>query len=379
MNDLKLTLADIASGLSRRASLPLRYSEDFVRAFFKTIEDGLMHDNLVKIKGFGTFKLVSVDARESINVNTGERFEIAQHTKVSFTPDAALRDAVNKPFLEFETVILNDSVDTAMMEKVDEVEDEEIPMAVVAEKVEQVEEPAPLPNVEPEQEPEPQVELEIEPEPVQEPEAEVASTDVEKVESTPEPEPKAEVKPEAEPTESLVATQEQTPTQPEAQSTTQPEAQSTAQNDVCSSKHSCRTQTLCYLLVAVLFMVIGYAIDYYWHPFALPEIKFEPKVEAPAEPAEPVNEPMTSTIKNNIPSEASNYPQVEDGEYWIVGVEGTEVMRPGKTLLNFSLKYYNSQDFVNYICVMNDITNPNIVPLDKELKMPKLQKKETKE
>ena len=378
MNELKLTLADIASGLSRRASLPLRYSEDFVRAFFKTIDDGLMHDNLVKVKGFGTFKLVSVDARESINVNTGERFEIAQHTKVSFTPDAALRDAVNKPFLEFETVILNDSVDTAMMEKVDEVEDEEIPTAVVAEKVEPVEEPAPLPKAEPEQEPEPQVEPEIVPEPAPEPEAEVASTDAEKVVIAPEAEPKAEVKPKTEPAESVVAAQEQTPTQSQVQTPTQPAGQSTVQKDVCSSKR-CWNQTLCYIIVAVLFMAIGYAIDYYWHPFALPEIKFEPKVEAPAEPTEPVSEPVASTAQNNIPAEASNYPQVEDGEYWIVGVEGTEVMRPGKTLLNFSLKYYKSQDFVNYICVMNDITNPNIVPLDKELKMPKLQKKETKE
>ena len=378
MNELKLTLADIASGLSRRASLPLRYSEDFVRAFFKTIDDGLMHDNLVKVKGFGTFKLVSVDARESINVNTGERFEIAQHTKVSFTPDAALRDAVNKPFLEFETVILNDSVDTAMMEKVDEVEDEEIPTAVVAEKVEPVEEPAPLPKAEPEHEPEPQVEPEIVPEPAPELEAEVASTDAEKVEIAPEAEPKAEVKPKTEPAEAVVAAQEQTPTQSQVQTPTQPAGQSTVQKDVCSSKR-CWTQTLCCIIVAVLFMAIGYAIDYYWHPFALPEIKFEPKVEAPAEPTEPVSEPVASTAQNNIPAEASNYPQVEDGEYWIVGVEGTEVMRPGKTLLNFSLKYYKSQDFVNYICVMNDITNPNIVPLDKELKMPKLQKKETKE
>lgn len=368
MNELKLTLADIASGLSRRASLPLRYSEDFVRAFFKTIDDGLMHDNLVKVKGFGTFKLVSVDARESINVNTGERFEIAQHTKVNFTPDAALRDAVNKPFLEFETVILNDSVDTAMMEKVDEVEDEDIPMAVVAEKVEQVEEPVPIPNAEPEQKPEPQVEPEIEPEPVPEPDAEAALTEVEKVDIAPETEPKAEVKPNAEPVESVVTSQIQAPTQSEVQST--------IQQDVCSSKRCSWNQALCYFLMAVLFMAIGYAIDYYWHPFALPEIKFESNIETPVEPAEPVSEPVPSTAQNNIPSEASNYPQVEDGEYWIVGVEGTEVMRPGKTLLNFSLKYYKSQDFVNYICVMNDITNPNIVPLDKELKMPKLQKKE---
>ena len=130
MSEQKLTPVDIASGLSRRASVPLRYSEDFVRSFFRAIEEGLVHDNVVKVKGFGTFKTVSVDPRESIDVNTGARIEIAGHAKVSFTPDAALRDAVNKPFLEFETVILDEATDTAAMESLDE-----IPVAVVAEPV----------------------------------------------------------------------------------------------------------------------------------------------------------------------------------------------------------------------------------------------------
>ena len=80
MTEGKLTAADLASGLSRRASLPMRYSEEFVRSFFSVIADGLTRDNMVKVKGFGTFKLIGIEARESINVNTGERIEIAGHT-----------------------------------------------------------------------------------------------------------------------------------------------------------------------------------------------------------------------------------------------------------------------------------------------------------
>jgi len=75
------------------------------------------------------------------------------------------------------------------------------------------------------------------------------------------------------------------------------------------------------------------------------------------------------------PPEVLAYPQVEGGEYYIVGIKGTEVMKAGKTLLNISIKYYQSKDYVEYICVMNGIKNPDIVPLDKELKIPELKHK----
>ena len=137
---------------------------------------------------------------------------------------------------------------------------------------------------------------------------------------------------------------------------------------------------LCYILTALLFMLIGYIIAYYWRPVELPDFSVKESQEQVI-PAEEEPEPETPAVESQpakpaIPAETRDYPQVEGGEYWIVGVEGTEVMRPGKTLLNFSLQYYKSKDFVNYICTMNDIKNPDIVPLDMELKMPKLLKKE---
>lgn len=73
------------------------------------IEQALENEKTVKIKGLGTFKLIDVDSRESVNVNTGERFQIKGHTKVSFSPDANLRDTINKPFAHFETVVLNEN------------------------------------------------------------------------------------------------------------------------------------------------------------------------------------------------------------------------------------------------------------------------------
>ena len=106
--DNKILLQDIADFLCYRSGITKREAEQFVRAFFEVIQQGVERDQYVKIKGFGTFKLVEVDQRESVNINTGERFQINGHTKVSFTPDTSLKDLVNRPFSHFQTVILND-------------------------------------------------------------------------------------------------------------------------------------------------------------------------------------------------------------------------------------------------------------------------------
>lgn len=115
----KVLLQELAEGLSRRKGISKKEADAFLRVVFEVIERYLESDKIVKIKGFGTFKLVSVESRESVNVNTGERIRIKGHTKISFTPDAVMRDQVNKPFAEFETVVLNEGIDLAEMERVD--------------------------------------------------------------------------------------------------------------------------------------------------------------------------------------------------------------------------------------------------------------------
>lgn len=115
----KVLMQELAEGLSRRKGITKKDADAFLRVVFDVIEQHLMKDKLVKVKGLGTFKLVSVESRESVNVNTGERIRIEGHTKISFTPDAVLRDQVNKPFAEFETVVLHDGVDLKEMEQVE--------------------------------------------------------------------------------------------------------------------------------------------------------------------------------------------------------------------------------------------------------------------
>lgn len=107
MNEKK-NIQDLVDNLSESHGLSKRNADSFVKEFFNLIEEALERDKYVRIKGLGTFKLINVDSRESINVNTGERFEIQEHTKISFTPEPALKETINKPFSHFETVVLNE-------------------------------------------------------------------------------------------------------------------------------------------------------------------------------------------------------------------------------------------------------------------------------
>lgn len=107
----KLTINHIASVLVEKNSIAPKDAEQFVAAMFDVIQEGLENDKQVKVRGLGTFKIVDVEPRESVNVNTGERVLIKGHSKISFTPDASMKEMVNKPFSQFETVVLNDGVE----------------------------------------------------------------------------------------------------------------------------------------------------------------------------------------------------------------------------------------------------------------------------
>lgn len=107
----KITTQDIAVKLIAQNGLSKKEATLFVNMMFETIRDIVERDKSVKVKGLGTFKIIDVDSRESVNVNTGERVLIEGHNKITFTPDALMKELVNKPFSQFETVVLNDGVD----------------------------------------------------------------------------------------------------------------------------------------------------------------------------------------------------------------------------------------------------------------------------
>lgn len=107
----KVMLQDLASVLVERWHLGKKEASMFVNDIFFVIQKSLDEDKIVKVKGLGTFKIIDVDDRESVDVNSGERVLIEGHGKITFTPDALMKELVNKPFSQFETVVLNEGVD----------------------------------------------------------------------------------------------------------------------------------------------------------------------------------------------------------------------------------------------------------------------------
>lgn len=197
----KLTLNNIAKVLVEKNGLEPKEAMMFTTAMFDLIHDRLNEEGIVKVKGLGTFKMIRVEARESINVRTGERVLIDSHAKITFTPDAVMKELVNKPFSQFETVVLNDDVEFTDMkseETTDETnnsEQSESLVDVVSEGG--TPEPAPEPVAEPTPEPAPVVAPEpvaevapeptpvVAPEPTREvPEPTVPSADEESEENT---------------------------------------------------------------------------------------------------------------------------------------------------------------------------------------------------
>lgn len=218
----KVSITELASKLMEKHGLKRTEAELFIRQFVGVINDGLKNDKSVKVKGLGTFKVQAVSARKSVDVNTGEAIVIDGRDKISFTAEAVMRDLVNAPFAQFETVIVNDGVDFSEIDakhEADNTEAKEPTPAVeptpAAELEPAVVEPTPVAELEPAvvepapvAEPEPAV---VEPTPVAEPEPTVveaapAAEPEPTVEPAPvvEPEPTVESAPVAEPEPAVV-------------------------------------------------------------------------------------------------------------------------------------------------------------------------------
>ena len=181
----KVSITELASKLMEKHGLKRTEAELFIRQFVGVINDGLKNDKSVKVKGLGTFKVQAVSARKSVDVNTGEAIVIEGRDKISFTAEAVMRDLVNAPFAQFETVIVNDGVDFSEIDAKNEADNTE------------AKEPTPAVEPTPVAEPEPAV---VEPTPVAEPEpAVVEPAPAAEPEPTVEPAPAAEPEPTVEP------------------------------------------------------------------------------------------------------------------------------------------------------------------------------------
>ena len=404
----KLSIQDLASAYAEKSGTDQKSALAFVKTVFEIVEEFISTDKVVKIKGFGTFKLISVSDRESVNVNTGERIVIAGHTKLSFTPDATLRDAVNRPFADFETTPINENTSIEAMEKLpshnealppedgseDDAEDQNL--VVVEETV--LEEP-----FSPES-----------PTSYDESVETVASTEDERVGEDLQEETKEEAMPvetndEAMPVETKEEVLPVIPVhKPNDDNPSYPMSEEPIADPVPGKAG--KSHAWLYTIITLLLMAVSYvgghyqilnniSIDLYTetHSDAPQDKETSPEETDNALPSEEMADTLqndTSAVDSTLapspavpaapqedPAEIAKYfPQVPGGEYWIVGDAGyVHHMQVGETLYRIARKELGDQNLVRYLIVFNKFEDPNIIHTGDPIRIPKLVKKEQKE
>ena len=397
----KLTLNNIAKVLVEKNGLEPKEAMMFTTAMFDLIHDRLNEEGIVKVKGLGTFKMIRVEARESINVRTGERVLIDSHAKITFTPDAVMKELVNKPFSQFETVVLNDDVEFTDMkseETTDETnnsEQSESLVDVVSEGG--TPEPAPEPAPEPVAEPTP----EPAPEPVAEPTPESAPVVA--------PEPVAEVVPEPTPVVAPEPTREvPEPTVPSAdeESEENTSAVQTCYEEDEEESHWHRNIGWAFLvLVLMAASAVGgylYGVGQIPSQTAMADtvsaVKVNPvvtdtlvndslkadsvavKTEAKHEDkAASEEQPQEKTSQNLHDKYAEMDARVRTGAYKITGLDREVKVRAGDNLKRIARRELGSDDMVCYIEVFNKMNASAELKEGQTIKIPALKLKKKKQ
>ena len=418
MNE-RLTIQDLTDLLAAKHSMTKKDAEAFVKEFFLLIEQALESENTVKIKGLGTFKLIDVDSRESVNVNTGERFQIKGHTKVSFSPDANLRDTINKPFAHFETVVLNENTvleDTPIEETEEEESGEEVIPTVIPEPIEPQSQPKEeekeemsLTEIQPIVEPrsiEPQsVVVEPKTVPVEKKEIITAEEIIEQELL------RANLKPES----TIVRSQEGKSEMKKGAEVAQTAIQPTPQKNIPDSsvKEKSPVPYLITIIILVLLLCGGVVLFIYYpdlfssssdkNALDMPPVTTQPvkpevqlsdtveqdsvkdiKPETPKTSITPTpvvpqkKEAVTPAKTENkvIRQQPSTSVYLDSASYKITGTKTKYTVKEGETLTRVSLRFYGTKAMWPYIVKHNPdvIKNPNTVPYGTTIQIPELPK-----
>ena len=418
MNE-RLTIQDLTDLLAAKHSMTKKDAEAFVKEFFLLIEQALESENTVKVKGLGTFKLIDVDSRESVNVNTGERFQIKGHTKVSFSPDANLRDTINKPFAHFETVVLNENTvleDTPIEETEEEESGEEVIPTVIPESIEPQSQPKEeekeemsLTEIQPIVEPrsiEPQsVVVEPKTVPVEKKEIITAEEIIEQELL------RANLKPES----TIVRSQEGKSEMAKGAEVAQTAIQPTPQKNIPDSsvKEKSPVPYLITIIILVLLLCGGVVLFIYYpdlfssssdkNALDMPPVTTQPvkpevqlsdtieqdsvkdiKPETPKTSITPTpvvpqkKEAVTPAKTENkvVRQQPSTSVYLDSASYKITGTKTKYTVKEGETLTRVSLRFYGTKAMWPYIVKHNPdvIKNPNNVPYGTTIKIPELTK-----
>lgn len=399
----KYLLQDFSESLAGRSTVPKKRAEVLIRLVFDVIEEALIRDSIVKIKGFGTFKMISVERRESVDVNTGERIEISGHSKISFIPDNNLKEQINKPFAHFQTVVLNDDTDTETMELIVTENNEAEDVGSIPEQDE-----LPIKNL--------SDTIPVKEEKDTEEEKNDLSENVEKIEIKEEIVTEAKVdnvgqehkeldeKESPDTTEDVKVLKEMQDVPKEKH--TDNSSHNTTLHDVVvppisihmpeegKKKTNWWKRTVLFLLILFL-MFLSYFAGYFrlfcpcesWLWMEWLGSKTEQSViETPSSPIKVkskdtvnvriVDKIAVDTLKT-VPVAVeedykTKYPQVESGKYWITGTKVVRKVLFGETLRSIAQDEYGKKGNVVYIITYNQIKDPNNIVEGTILKIPTL-------
>ncbi|MGM9655637.1 MAG: HU family DNA-binding protein [Alloprevotella sp.] len=413
----KISLQELAEFMTAAdETLDKKTCEVFARTLFEVVEEALLSDKFVKVKGFGTFKLVAVSDRESVNINTGERFQIEGHTKVSFIPDNTLKEEINRPFAHFETIDLSDETEQAELDAIDAAAAEEaLENEEAEETVEEVAEE--MPADEPTEEVvEEEVKEEVPEEVLKEEPVEEAEEPMEEPVAT---EPQTIVTAEKKEEEPAKAEEPAADTTLESEKAPEPEAEEQEEAPTALpvsyeyTEQPPRRPFNWWKAIGVFFfvltlMLLSYFAGYYrllcpciiglpeWtepQP-AQPAAKVQPAKTVPAKPqpapakatapkisenplnAENPEQPEPRRSKPAKPDPAPRKQQSAPAEVAPAPPADTTVatqphtVARGETLYSIARKYYGSDKYVNVIIRHNRIKNPNNIEKGTTLQIP---------
>ncbi|MFW5547627.1 MAG: HU family DNA-binding protein [Bacteroidales bacterium] len=413
----KISLQELAEFMTAAdETLDKKTCEAFARTLFEVVEEALLSDKFVKVKGFGTFKLVAVSDRESVNINTGERFQIEGHTKVSFIPDNTLKEEINRPFAHFETIDLSDETEQAELDAIDAAAAEEaLENEEAEETVEEVAEE--MPADEPaEEDVEEEVKEEVPEEVLKEEPVEEAEEPMEEPVAT---EPQTIVTAEKKEEEPAKAEEPAADTTLESDKAPEPEAEEQEEAPTALpvsyeyTEQPPRRPFNWWKAIGVFFfvltlMLLSYFAGYYrllcpciiglpeWtEPQPVqPAAKVQPAKTAPAKPQpapaettapkiseNPLNsenpeQPESRKSKPAKPDPAPRKQQSATAEVAPAPPADTTVatqphtVARGETLYSIARKYYGSDKYVNVIIRHNRIKNPNNIEKGTTLQIP---------
>lgn len=422
----KVSLQEIAAVLVEKHNLRKKEAETFVTTMFDLVKEGLAADRLVKIKGLGTFKIVDIEARESVNVNTGERVVIDGHDKITFTPDNTMKELVNKPFSLFETVVLNEGVtfddmqESTAKDSLSEPLDVPEPKLVATPEPDVASEPEPVVASEPEPIATPEPGPVAAQEPVVAPDPEPVAVSEPVVISNSEPADKQEIAetivplfaPESE-TE-LEDPEQESEKELEAEPEEKPETEEEIEEEFMSKK-----MTYISLVVAIVACVLSFFAGYYYRGEVAqpvesavsvvvpvqaavpadsvaadslkadttelsfetrPEVQTEAKAEVTPEPrpevvpeAQSENKPEASAEESSKKYEKMDV-RVRYGAYRIVGTDYQVTVRAGDTTAKIARRTLGP-DMECYIEVYNGLTKATPLKEGQSLNIPRLQMK----